>query len=162
MTHDPIKEVILYMTKNFTFIMIFIVLLSNVSLANDGLKVCTKKDAINVEKLAAIAANWDQLYKLYRSYNQCDDGAIAEGFSESVSVLLSQSWHNLDKLINIIQNDANFEIFVLNHLDESIPEERLHTIANLAINKCSGKDNNILCEKIRQRINEIEKPIIKK
>jgi hypothetical protein len=140
------------MNKHILLAMIVFLLLSNLSLADTGLTVCTKKDALKADELASTAANWEQLYGLYRRYHQCDDGAIAEGFSESVSILLSKHWRGIDKLLGLTKKDDNFEIFILNHIDETVPMQRLLSIANLATNKCPSSAKT-LCEKISKRIN---------
>jgi len=127
---------------------------ASLSFAN-ALEPCSKEDEINSEQLAAKAETWDQLYNLYRRYKQCDDGAIAEGFSESVSVILSQSWGESRKLLSIIQNDVGFETFILKHLDETVPEDRLESIEKLAINNCPITAKK-LCEKILKRLSYIK------
>lgn len=125
----------------------------NVSFA-DVSKTCSKRDEIHVERLAAKVTNWNQLHKLYKRYHQCDDGAIAEGFSESISIILSQSWGQLGSLQLIINKDTSFETFILNHLDETLPEERLQMIEKLARNSCPGSARK-LCDNILKRLKQI-------
>ncbi len=138
--------------KRYFLLICCIVISANISFA-DAPKICCKKDEIKVEELAAKATNWKQLYKLYKRYHQCDDGGIAEGFSESVSLMLSQSWSQINNLLPIIQKDAKFEAFVLKHLDETVPEERLHSIENLATNSCPDSAKK-LCGKILRRLKQ--------
>jgi len=140
------------MIKKLIFATIGVVISVNISFA-DTYMTCSKKDAIKAEELAAKATNWNQLYKLYKRYHQCDDGAIAEGFSESVSIILSQSWGQLKDLLPLIQKDARFETFVLNHLDETLPEERIELIGNLATNSCPDSARN-LCDNILRRLKQ--------
>lgn len=120
----------------------------------DALYICSKKDAIKAEELSAKAVTWDQLHKLYKRYHQCDDGAIAEGFSESVTVILSQSWSQINKLQLLTKKDPGFEIFVLNHLDETVPEERLQLIDNFASNRCPDSAKS-LCGKIFTKLRQL-------
>lgn len=141
------------MIKILLFLAFCVVVSAKVSFA-DASKPCSKKDEIYIERLAAKVTNWNQLHKLYKRYHQCDDGAIAEGFSESVSIILSQSWEQLGSLQRIIQKDASFETFILNHLDESLPEERLQSIENLARNSCPGSARK-LCDNIIKRLKQI-------
>lgn len=136
-------------------ITIFIVMISsNVSCSANSLKICSSEDAKKAEELAGVATNWGDLYDLYRNYHQCDDGAIAEGFSESVTILLSRSWDQVDKLNYIVQKDNNFGLFVLKHIDETVPEGRIHEIADSATNRCAS-NAKILCAKILTRIKEL-------
>ena len=141
------------MIKTLLFLACCVVVSAKVSFA-DASKPCSKKDEIDVERLAAKATSWNQLHKLYRRYHQCDDGAIGEGFSESVSIILSQSWGQLRSLQLIIQKDASFETFVLNHLDETLPEERLLSIENLARKSCPDSAKK-LCDNIIKRLKQI-------
>ena len=141
------------MIKILLFLACCVVVSVKVSFA-DASKPCSKKDEIYVERLAAKVTNWKELHKLYKRYHQCDDGAIAEGFSESVSIILSQSWGQLGSLQLIIQKDASFETFILNHLDETLPEERLQSIGNLARNSCPVSAIK-LCDNILKRLKQI-------
>lgn len=140
------------MSKYLLFTIICVVISVNISSADTSM-ICSKKDAIKAEELAAKATTWNQLHKLYKRYHQCDDGAIAEGFSESVSIILSQSWGQIKNLLPIIQKDARFETFVLYHLDETLPEERLQLIGNLATNSCPDSARN-LCGKILRKLKQ--------
>lgn len=141
------------MIKNLLFLACCVVVSVNITFADDS-KPCSKKDEIYIERMAAKVTNWNQLHKLYKRYHQCDDGAIAEGFSESVSIILSQSWGQLGSLQLIIKKDASFETFVLNHLDETLPEERLQSIENLARNSCPGSARK-LCDNILIKLKQI-------
>jgi len=114
---------------------------------SEPLNVCTKRDADKAEDVADKAKNWDELYKSYKLYRHCDDGAIGEGFSESVTTLLANSWSKITKLNKIVQKDKGFEVFVLKHIDETVPEERLGRIATLAANECPSSTKK-LCGKI--------------
>jgi hypothetical protein len=51
----------------------------------------------------------------------CDDGSIAEGFSESVTRLLADDWEALPALQSLTTMDASFQTFVLRHIDETAP-----------------------------------------
>jgi len=54
---------------------------------------------------------------LYARYGQCDDGAIAEGFSDIADKLICRRWDRLDALFTL--NDADFFEFVVRHLEEA-------------------------------------------
>lgn len=141
------------MIKILLFLACCLVVSANVSFA-DNSKPCSQKDAMYLERMAAKVTKWKQMHTLYKRYHQCDDGAIAEGFSESVSIMLSQSWEQIGSLQRIIQQDASFEAFVLNHLDETLPEERLQSIENLARNSCPRSAIK-LCENVLKRLKQI-------
>ena len=57
--------------------------------------VCTTAEGRRVMDEADRVRTWNALYKSYRLYRQCDDGAIAEGYSESVARILVDHWKSL-------------------------------------------------------------------
>jgi hypothetical protein len=64
--------------------------------------------------------SWETLYTSYRSYRQCDDGAIGEGYSESVARLLVDHWNSLPQLARLARRDAEFRAFVMRHVDATL------------------------------------------
>ena len=97
-------------------------------------RICTEAEA--AETIAATAGSWRQLHQQFGRYAHCDDGAIAEGFSESVTVLLAKHWDDLQELGMVVTSDNAFRKFVIRHIDETVPEERLKKIAESADNQC--------------------------
>jgi hypothetical protein len=51
---------------------------------------------------------------------QCDDGAISEGYSDSVGRLLSDGWATISQLDKLVARDAEFGSFALGHIDETM------------------------------------------
>src|SRR5882757_9421712 len=80
-----------------------------------GAKTCTSKDIGKAEKVvfAWSPKAWNDVYKVYKKYGQCDDGAVGEGYSYVVATLLADSWSHFDHLNNLISRDREFERFVL-------------------------------------------------
>jgi hypothetical protein len=66
----------------------FYLIASNVSLAQSP--TCTDERGARAEREASSLENWAAVYRSYQEYQGCDDGAISEGYSESVSRLLAQ------------------------------------------------------------------------
>jgi hypothetical protein len=99
-------------------------------------RICTKKEAKAAETASATARSWRQLYQLFERYSYCDDGAIAEGFSESVTLLLAEQWWNIRQFETVLRRDSAFREFVIRHIDETIPTERLNHIAGNANKRC--------------------------
>jgi hypothetical protein len=62
-------------------------------------KKCTKTEAMEAEKEADSLKDWDQVYRSYKRFSQCDDGAIAEGYSESITKLLAEDWKSSNRLL---------------------------------------------------------------
>lgn len=108
---------------------------------------CTKKEAMEAESNASTIKNWEDLYKSYKKFSHCDDGSIAEGYSESVSKILSENWKQLDKLKIITKTDHKFENFVFKHIDETMSKEAFIKIQNNLQKDCP-KLSSDLCKKM--------------
>ena len=80
--------------------------------------------------------SWDSLYRLFKQFGQCDDGGIAEGFSEDVAQLFLKQWAHLDALDHLTAKDKSFEKFVLRHIDASLSEDELRTILDKSKKNC--------------------------
>ena len=94
--------------------------------------------------------SWSALHRSFERYGHCDDGAIGEGYSESVTVLLAEHWEALSQLKALATSDPRFRAFVLKHIDETAPGERRARIANHAKSKCPEHHRD-LCEAIIKR-----------
>lgn len=98
---------------------------------------CSADEERRAEELAAHAKTWNELHDTFRDYAVCDDGSIAEGFSESVTRLLADGWEALPVLQSVTTIDASFQTFVLRHIDETAPADRLERILGLATRQCA-------------------------
>lgn len=103
----------------------------------DG-RICTKQEARAAEAVAATARTLEQLHRQFERYSHCDDGAIAEGFSEAVTWLLAERWQDVLRSYKVLKHDSAFRVFVIRHIDETVPTERLNQITENASNRCSG------------------------
>jgi len=106
-------------------------------------KKCTKAEAMEAEKEADSLKDWDQVYRSYKRFSQCDDGAIAEGYSESITKLLAEDWKNSNRLLVLTSRSRIFRRFVLKHIDETVPGDRLASIANNARSECPAESRNL-------------------
>jgi hypothetical protein len=121
----------------FRLIAVLTLTLGTNAFSNDGPeKPCTKSEAMQAEKEVDSLKNWNDIYRSYRKFSQCDDGAIAEGFSDAVGRLLSNNWDQLGRLITLAKTDKNFERFVVRHIDESLSRDTLQRISNNARSSC--------------------------
>jgi hypothetical protein len=98
---------------------------------------------------------WAAIHASYVKYAGCDDGSIAEGYGESVSLVLEKKWADLADLQTLVRRDVRFEGFVLRHLDESVPAKRLATIRGHARERCAP-DLERLCARISATIQRIQ------
>ena len=117
-------------------------------------RICEPDTAKKAEEIAATAASWEQAHTMFKDYSACDDGAVGEGFTESVTSLLANRWSDLPQLSTISESDADFKEFVLRHIDETAPEDRLVAISRLARDRCADAQRS-LCALIQARLGEL-------
>jgi hypothetical protein len=121
--------------------------------ANEKAKPCTREDAIRADHEASSLRGWAEVYKSYKNFAQCDDGGIAEGYSDSVARLLSEKWASADQLNRLSSRDRGFEKFVLRHIDELMTPDQANKIRDNADTRCPSHAKR-LCEKIAARIRD--------
>lgn len=117
-------------------------------------KTCTTKEAIRAETEASSLQSWKDVYKSYKSYVQCDDGAIWEGYSDAVARLLSGRWSSVGRLNRLVSKDTGFEKFILRHIDELMSPAQAENIRDNAEARCPLYATR-LCKAIVARVNEL-------
>lgn len=94
---------------------------------------CTQQEAIEAEKTAVTIKSWQELESHFSKYGHCDDGAIAEGYSESISFLMENNW---SYFLNYKMEKAFFD-FVKKHVDETWEINRFRNVFVLASTNCN-------------------------
>lgn len=89
---------------------------------------CTKTEEIEAESSVSRLNNWDDIYKSFKRFRHCDDGAIAEGYSDSIVRLSAERWHELEVLIKRTSSDKDFYTFVLKHIDATADKSEIEEI----------------------------------
>lgn len=97
---------------------------------------CTEAQGGRAEAEADGLRTWDALYKSYELYRSCDDGAIAEGYSESVARILVDHWNTLPRLADLGKKSSEFRQFVLKHIDATDDPSDLQRISQNAAKQC--------------------------
>jgi len=106
-----------------------------------------------VEEVAAIDAamagfhSWGGLHAAMLRFEGCDDGAIAEGYSDSVAKLLADHWERLSDLRELIEVDPFFQRFVVSHIDATADDRDLARIVVAAKERCP-ENVKALCDEI--------------
>jgi len=110
-------------------------------------KSCSREEAIRAETEASSLPDWNSLYKAFLRFGHCDDGAISEGYSETVGRLLANDWELFEKLRTLSLRDKRFEQFVIRHIDDTVPSDYLNKIIDNVNQHCSS-DSKRLCKLI--------------
>ena len=122
----------------------------------DGKAICSTEQASAAEKRVSLISSWNQFHSAYKAFQHCDDGAVGEGFSESASLLMADKWSTLNRLNRLTQRDEKFFAFVLKHIDETVPEERLRQIENNAEKRCAEPTQR-LCLAVHRAVGKLER-----
>jgi hypothetical protein len=102
-------------------------------------KECTPTEAKQARTEAEQLKDWKSIYHSYKQFSQCDNGDIAEEYSDSVTHQLADNWKNLDALLEITASDKEFEDFVVRHIDETMTEEEASRVISNARQHCPPK-----------------------
>src|SRR6267143_5984162 len=113
-------------------------------------KECTHEEAKTAIDQADQLKDWRSAYEFFKHFGHCDDGAIAEGYSESVAKVLAKYWKHLDAFAKLASRDSDFEKFVLRRIDETADTDDLKAIVKNAKLRCpSGKET--LCKSLERK-----------
>jgi hypothetical protein len=113
-------------------------------------QICTDDEAMHALDEADALKDWGGVYRSFKRFARCDDGAIAEGYSDSVGRLLSQDWQHVNALFRFASSDNAFRQFVLRHIDETLNGDTLNAIADNAAPQCPPRRSQ-LCNLIEAR-----------
>jgi hypothetical protein len=116
---------------------------------------CSAQDAQKAEYGASTLSTWEQLFRSYQRYGQCDDGAISEGYSSSVATLLATKWSRLRDLISLIRTDSAFQTFVLRHVDDTMSHDQDVIIRNNVRRNCPRSATQF-CAALSRRFTELD------
>lgn len=58
---------------------------------------CTRTDAIAADESISHLRDWTEIYDSFKAFSHCDDGYIAEGYSDAVAETLANKW-NLESI----------------------------------------------------------------
>lgn len=94
---------------------------------------------------------WNDLSQLFKKYRGCDDGALAEGYSEFVVRTLAGRWDTLEELKKLAAEDKAFEALVLKHIDASADPADIVTILRNVKEHCPA-DSVQLCSAIEKAV----------
>ena len=97
---------------------------------------CSTAEADKADRVASRLRSWGTLYDSYKRFHHCDDGSIAEGFSESVARILVGHWDTLPEISSVSKNDPQFRTFILRHVSATLAIDDLKKIRRNASNRC--------------------------
>jgi hypothetical protein len=111
---------------------------------------CEIESAERAEVGTDYLRTWGQIYDWYTRYSACDDGAIAEGFSQAVVNTFALRWYELPKFATLADRDIKFRGFVFKHIDATTDDRDLDRVVANATRHCPQHDAQ-LCSTIRRQ-----------
>jgi hypothetical protein len=119
---------------------------------------CSESRVIAAVKESSTLKNWQNIYDSYKKYQQCDDGAIAEGYSDLITGLMANNWDTLKDLKMFTETDKEFLKFILRHIDASVDPDDVKKVSDNASQHCAANFSE-LCSLIKERAKEILKEL---
>ncbi|NWC00530.1 hypothetical protein HX882_32130 [Pseudomonas gingeri] len=77
--------------------------------------------------------SWLALLAHQEAFVSCDDGALAEGYSDAVAQLFVQKWDQLGVFVDLAKKHPDFQRWAVRHIDATVSDDDLNKIiANAA------------------------------
>jgi hypothetical protein len=111
---------------------------------------CDQQAGMRAEAEADTLKTWQAIHDSFLRYRLCDDGAVAEGYSDSVDVMLAERWDQLSALQSLIDKDSSFRQFVFSHIDATASAKNTEIILNNTKHRCPDGLAR-LCSDIQRR-----------
>ena len=102
-------------------------------------KACAPAEASAAEKVIDRVVNWDQLYKVYKEYKHCDQGPVAEVYTEALLRCLVE-WKKVEVLANSMAQDKDYNAWIVRHLRASTPEDQKSVYSRAKMSCPKGLD----------------------
>jgi len=112
-----------------------------------SLAACYPESADAAQSRAENATDWQGLYATFVRFGICDDGAVAEAFSDHTADILAQKWESISTLDRLAKLHPRFRQFVLRHIDSLMTPDQARTIEQNARQHCPT-EAEALCREI--------------
>lgn len=100
--------------------------------------------------LIDVRGSWPSLLKHQKAFDSCDDGALAEGYSDAVVTLLAQRWDQFSEFVVLSKKHPAFRRWVIRHIDATASDEDLKKVMLNAATCIDDVKTKSLCKGVRQ------------
>ena len=87
--------------------------------------------------LVSAAGDWGSLLRHQKAFGSCDDGALAEGYSDAVVTLLAHRWDQFDAFVGLSSRSPTFRQWAIRHIDATASTDDLTKVVGNAA-RCTG------------------------
>jgi hypothetical protein len=94
--------------------------------------------------------SWGSLLKHQRAFGSCDDGALAEGYSDAVATSFAHRWDQFGVFVSLSKLHPAFRRWAIRHIDATATEEELTEIMRNAATCTDAVATKTLCKAIRR------------
>ena len=109
---------------------------------------CTKADAAAAEKAVDRVVNYPGLLKAYRDYGHCNEGAVADVFTDAILRLMVE-WKDVDTIAQDMGRDPAYKKFIHGHLQSPAAKDdrgSVHSRAKMSCPMTQGR----FCEELSE------------
>ena len=124
--------------------------------AHSADKVCSRSDIANAQRAIDAVVTWPQLRKAWADYRQCDNGEIAELYTDAL-LRLAVAWKNADQLASDAGKDAGYKAFVVEHLKSPAAKDDLPSIKGRLKSSCP-KGSDAFCTELADSLKAADAP----
>ncbi len=114
---------------------------------------CSRAISTQAETAIDDVDNWQELFDHFRAFGRCDDGALAEAYSDRVASFLATKWASIGTLNRLVRRSSAFRVFVLRHVNSLMTPDQAQTISENAKNKCPNAAR-ALCADLALSVND--------
>jgi hypothetical protein len=97
--------------------------------------------------LLSAAGGWGPLLRHQKTFVSCDDGALAEGYSDAVVRLLAHRWDQFDVFVALSERNPTFRRWAILHIDATASTDDLTAVVRNAA-RCTGAKKKDLCREV--------------
>jgi hypothetical protein len=111
-----------------------------------SIKMYNRADA----SLRSAAGSWRSLMNHEKAFASCDDGALAEGYSDAVVGLLANRWGQFDVFVSVSERNSAFRRWAIRHIDATASSDDLMKVVRNAAG-CTGSANTrVVCGEVER------------
>jgi len=100
--------------------------------------------------LGRAGRSWPTLFRHQQVFGSCDDGALAEGYSDAVAKLFADRWDRFGQFEALSARHPAFRRWVIRHIDSSATEDDLKKIVRNTRSCRRDPNGKKLCASVRQ------------
>lgn len=100
--------------------------------------------------LTMASASWSSLLKHQRTFAACDDGYLAEGYSNAVVGLFAHRWDHFGEYVALSERHPAFGLWAVRHIDATATDDELRSVMRNAANCIGDVKTKAVCKAVGQ------------